>query len=90
MLLALISAIHHRRAWLVPAAAFSMLYVLLASAIWVMHGLAGLFTGREPVRDKPTRCRHAQPCGALCASVPAAASATGPICRARYRSAAIA
>ncbi len=58
MLLAVISAIHHRRAWLVPAAAFSMLYVLLAYAIWLFHGLAGLFTGREPVRDKPTRYPH--------------------------------
>lgn len=58
MLLAVISAVHHRRAWLVPAAAFSMLYVLLAYAIWLLHGLAGLFTGREPVRDKPTRYPH--------------------------------
>ncbi|HDS0948749.1 TPA: glycosyltransferase family 2 protein [Stenotrophomonas maltophilia] len=58
MLLALISAVHHRRAWLVPAAALSMLYVLLAYAIWLVHGLAGLFTGREPARDKPTRYPH--------------------------------
>ncbi|KAG0747330.1 hypothetical protein G6F24_015564 [Rhizopus arrhizus] len=44
----------------------------------------------HPTLIPAPRCRHAQPCGALCASVPAAASATGPICRARYRSAAIA
>jgi len=32
--------------------------VLLAYAIWLMHGVAGLFTGREPARDKPTRYPH--------------------------------
>lgn len=58
MALGTISAIHHRRAWLVPAAAFSIIYVLLAYAIWLLHGLAGLCTGREPVRDKPTRYPH--------------------------------
>lgn len=55
MALGMISAVHHRRALLVPAAAFSVVYVLLAYAIWLLHGLKGLFTGREPVRDKPTR-----------------------------------
>ena len=58
MSLAVISAVHHRSAWLVPAAAFSMLYVLLAYAIWLVHGLKGLCTGREPARDKPTRYPH--------------------------------
>ena len=32
--------------------------VLLAYAVWLMHGVAGLFTGREPLRDKPTRYPH--------------------------------
>ncbi len=58
MSLAVISAVHHRSAWLVPAAAFSMLYVLLAYAIWLVHGLKGLCTGCEPARDKPTRYPH--------------------------------
>jgi cellulose synthase/poly-beta-1,6-N-acetylglucosamine synthase-like glycosyltransferase len=53
-----ISAIHHRNAWLVPAAAFSILYVVLAYAIWLVHGFKGLLTGREPDRDKPTRHAH--------------------------------
>lgn len=58
MTLGLVSAVHHRRPWLVPAAAFSVLYVLLAYAVWLIHGLKGLFTGREPARDKPTRYPH--------------------------------
>lgn len=53
-----ISAVHHRRVWLIPAAAFSVLYVVLAYAIWLLHGFNGLLTGREPARDKPTRYRH--------------------------------
>jgi len=52
------SAAHHRNAWLIPAAVFSILYVLLAYAIWATHGFKGLLTGREPVRDKPTRYSH--------------------------------
>ncbi len=41
-----------------PLAALAVVYLLLAYAIWLVHGLAGLFTGREPVRDKPTRYAH--------------------------------
>lgn len=58
LVLGTISAMHHRNAWLVPAAAFSVLYVLLAYAIWLLHGIRGLITGQEPVRDKPTRYPH--------------------------------
>jgi hypothetical protein len=58
MLMGVITAVHHRSAWLVPAAAFSVIYLLLAYAIWLVHGLKGLFTGREPVRDKPSRHAH--------------------------------
>ena len=51
----LVSAIHHRRYWLVPLAPAAVLYVFLAYAIWLVHGLKGLLTGHEPQRDKPTR-----------------------------------
>lgn len=54
----LISAVHHRRPWLVPLSPFAVLYVLLAYAVWAVHGVAGLLTGREPKRDKPTRNAH--------------------------------
>ena len=40
---------------LAPAALF---YVFLAYSIWVVHGLRGLVTGREPQRDKPVRYAH--------------------------------
>lgn len=50
-----ISALHHRNLWLVPLASLAVLYVLLSYAIWLLHGLYGLLTGREPSRDKPTR-----------------------------------
>lgn len=50
-----ISAIHHRKIWLAPLAPLAVLYVLLAYAIWTVHGLKGFITGREPKRDKPTR-----------------------------------
>lgn len=53
-----ISALHHRNLWLIPAAALSVMYVLLAYAIWLLHGIKGLVTGREPIRDKPSRHRH--------------------------------
>jgi len=32
--------------------------VALAYLIWILHGLKSLFTGREPIRDKPTRYAH--------------------------------
>ena len=51
----LISAVHHRKARLVPLAPVALLYVLLAYAVWLVHGLWALATGREFGRDKPTR-----------------------------------
>ena len=50
-----ISAFHHRRAVLVAMAPLSIVYLLLAYAVWIVHGLASLATGRELRRDKPTR-----------------------------------
>lgn len=58
MMIAVISAWHHRRWRLVALAPAAVSYVLLAYAIWLIHGLAGLLTGREPERDKPVRYRH--------------------------------
>lgn len=51
----LISAIHHRKARLMPLATIAVLYVLFAYAVWVVHGVKALFTGKELGRDKPTR-----------------------------------
>jgi cellulose synthase/poly-beta-1,6-N-acetylglucosamine synthase-like glycosyltransferase len=53
-----ISAWHHRKLRLVPMASLAVFYVFLAYAIWIVHGLAAFFTGREPTRDKPTRYAH--------------------------------
>lgn len=50
-----ISAWHHRKFRLMPMACLAVTYVILSYAIWTVHGLAGLITGREPKRDKPTR-----------------------------------
>jgi len=50
-----ISAWHHRKLVFVPLASLAILYVFFAYAIWIVHGLKGLVTGREPARDKPTR-----------------------------------
>lgn len=50
-----ISAFHHRNILLMPLACLAVLYVILSYAIWTVHGLKGLITGREPKRDKPTR-----------------------------------
>lgn len=50
-----ISAFHHRKFALMPLAWLAVLYVILSYAIWTIHGLKGLITGREPKRDKPTR-----------------------------------
>lgn len=49
------SAWFHRCWLLVPLAPLSVVYVLLAYAIWIIYGLIAFFTGREPQRDKPTR-----------------------------------
>ena len=50
-----VSAFHHRKVRLVALAPLAVFYVLLAYAIWIVHGLKGLATGTEPARDKPTR-----------------------------------
>lgn len=54
----LFSAVFHHRKRLVILAPLAVGYVLLAYAIWIGHGIKGLFTGREPARDKPTRYAH--------------------------------
>lgn len=51
----LISAVHHGKARLMLLAPLAVLYVLLSYAVWIIHGLGALFTGRELGRDKPTR-----------------------------------
>jgi cellulose synthase/poly-beta-1,6-N-acetylglucosamine synthase-like glycosyltransferase len=50
-----ISAVHHRRYRLIFMAPLSVVYLLLAYAVWIVHGLKSLVTGRELSRDKPTR-----------------------------------
>jgi cellulose synthase/poly-beta-1,6-N-acetylglucosamine synthase-like glycosyltransferase len=57
-LIGLISAVHHRRWQLVPLAPAAVVYLVLSYAIWIVHGARGLFTGREPQRDKPVRYNH--------------------------------
>jgi cellulose synthase/poly-beta-1,6-N-acetylglucosamine synthase-like glycosyltransferase len=57
-LIGLVSAIHHRRWQLVPLAPAAVVYLILSYAIWIVHGVRGLVTGREPQRDKPVRYRH--------------------------------
>ncbi len=53
--ISLISAVHHKRYWMIPLAPLAVAYVFLSYALWLLHGIPGLFTGREPERDKPTR-----------------------------------
>lgn len=53
-----ISAVHHGRLRLIPLAPLAFIYVAMSYAVWVVHGLAGLISGREPQRDKPTRYAH--------------------------------
>jgi cellulose synthase/poly-beta-1,6-N-acetylglucosamine synthase-like glycosyltransferase len=50
-----VSAVHHRRPWLMFMAPLALFHVFLAYLLWVKHGVPGIFTGREPSRDKPTR-----------------------------------
>jgi len=50
-----VSAVYHRSWSLMPLASLAVLYVLFAYTIWMLHGLPGLITGREPKRDKPRR-----------------------------------
>lgn len=55
MMLGGISAYHHEKLRLIPIAPLALLYVLLAYAVWFVHGFASLITGHEYHRDKPTR-----------------------------------
>jgi cellulose synthase/poly-beta-1,6-N-acetylglucosamine synthase-like glycosyltransferase len=55
MILGGISAWHHNKLRLLWMAPLALLYVVLAYAVWLSHGLQGLITGREYGRDKPTR-----------------------------------
>lgn len=57
-IISMVSALHYRRASLLLLAPTAIFYVLLAYSIWVVHGLKGLVTGKEPKRDKPTRYAH--------------------------------
>lgn len=56
--ISLVSAMHYRRASLLLLAPTAIVYVLLAYSIWIVHGLKGLVTGKEPQRDKPQRYAH--------------------------------
>jgi cellulose synthase/poly-beta-1,6-N-acetylglucosamine synthase-like glycosyltransferase len=55
MILGGISAWHHNKLRLLWMAPLALMYVILAYAVWLSHGLQGLITGREYGRDKPTR-----------------------------------
>jgi cellulose synthase/poly-beta-1,6-N-acetylglucosamine synthase-like glycosyltransferase len=55
MILGAISAYHHNKLRLIVLAPLALIYVVLAYAVWLSHGLQGLLTGREYGRDKPTR-----------------------------------
>jgi cellulose synthase/poly-beta-1,6-N-acetylglucosamine synthase-like glycosyltransferase len=50
-----VSALHHNRPWLMFMAPLAIFHVFLAYGLWVLNGIPGIFTGREPSRDKPTR-----------------------------------
>jgi len=54
-MLASIQSWRHKNAKLLLFAPLSVLHVLMTYAVWIVHGIKGFFTGREPVRDKPTR-----------------------------------
>jgi len=54
-LLAGIQSWRHKNIWLPVLAPLSVLHVLMTYVVWIVHGIAGFFTGREPERDKPTR-----------------------------------
>ena len=38
-----------------PLAMVAVIYVIFAYAVWIVHGLKALVTGKELGRDKPTR-----------------------------------
>ena len=50
-----ISAFHHNKLRLMVMAPLALLYVMLAYAVWLVHGFYSLITGYEFDRDKPTR-----------------------------------
>ncbi|HBJ6783613.1 membrane protein [Salmonella enterica subsp. enterica serovar Salford] len=54
-LIGIFSAWYHRCWKLFPLAPLAVIYVLLAYLIWSIYGFAAFFTGKEPLRDKPTR-----------------------------------
>jgi cellulose synthase/poly-beta-1,6-N-acetylglucosamine synthase-like glycosyltransferase len=53
-----VGAIHHRKFSLVLLAPAALVYVVMSYFVWMTHGIAGLFTGAEPTRDKPERYVH--------------------------------
>jgi cellulose synthase/poly-beta-1,6-N-acetylglucosamine synthase-like glycosyltransferase len=55
LVIGLISAVHHGKLRLIFFAPLAVLYVLISYAVWIIHGMGALFTGRELGRDKPTR-----------------------------------
>lgn len=55
LLIGAFSAWYHRCWKLLFLAPFSVFYVFLAYLIWIIYGFVAFFTGREPLRDKPTR-----------------------------------
>lgn len=54
----LFSAIYHKSWKLIFLAPFAIFYVLLAYLIWAIYGTKAFFTGKEPIRDKPTRYKN--------------------------------
>lgn len=57
-IIGLFSAIYHKSWKLIFLAPFAIFYVLLAYVIWAIYGTKAFFTGKEPVRDKPTRYKN--------------------------------
>jgi len=55
LVLASVQAVRHRNALLIPTVPLTIPHLLMTYAVWLTHGIAGFFTGREPERDKPTR-----------------------------------
>ena len=55
MAIATISAWRLGKFWLIPLAPLGIVYLLGIYLIWFLFGLPALLSGREPVRDKPTR-----------------------------------
>ena len=57
-IIGLFSAIYHRSWKLMFLAPLAIFYVILAYVIWLLYGVRAFFTGKEPVRDKPTRYKN--------------------------------